>query len=169
MIEKDLMEKLLTSFSNVPDWLSVVLLSALPVTELRAALPVAILYYDFDPLQAIMYALIGNSIPVFLIFWMFPPFLRWAQEHQPRLHTIFFSHLQKLENRHANSYQRWGALFLFIFVAIPLPGSGVWTGSLLAIIFGMKPKLSLPAILLGMVVASLLVLFLSLGIDSLGV
>jgi len=149
-------------FSGFPDWLSVVLLSALPVTELRVSLPLALYYYDLSIWQSIFFTLIGNSLPVAIMFIFFTPFLHWAERHSPTLHRFIHLHLRRLQQTHQKQYQRYGAFFLFIFVAVPLPGSGVWTGSLLAILFGMKPKFSIPAILFGMLAACVIVLLLSL-------
>lgn len=149
----------------LPDWLSVILLSALPVTELRASLPVAVLSYGLSPMQAMLFALIGNTIPLMLIFLLLTPLLAWAKQHSPVIHHLMENHLRKLEIRHGQKYHRWGALFLFVFVAIPLPGSGVWTGSVLAVLFGMKPRLAVPAIVLGMVGSALIVLLLLSGIS----
>jgi len=150
----------------IPDWLSVLLLSALPVTELRASLPLAVLYYGLDPVLATALALIGNAIPLALIFILFTPFLSWAKEHSVTLHRLIETHLKKLERTHGKKYHRWGALFLCVFVAVPLPGSGVWTASLLAVLFGMRPRLAVPAILLGMAVAAGIVVWASLYAHS---
>lgn len=160
-------EKLLQYFSNVPDGLSVVLLSALPITELRASLPIALFYYDLPLSQAVLLSILGNIIPLILVFLLFSPLLSFAKRRSPGLHHLIENHLRRLEHRHAQKYQRWGAVFLLIFVAVPLPGSGVWTGSILAVLFGMKPSLSIPAILIGLLCSAGIVLLLSFGIVSL--
>lgn len=158
--------EILQYLSGIPDWLAVIFLAALPITELRASLPLALFYFDLSPVQAVVFSLIGNTIPLFLIFIFFPPWVNWLSKNSPRLHEIVFRRLQLLEKRHQKNYQRWGAIFLCLFVAVPLPGSGVWTGSLLAVIFNMRPRLSIPAILIGMLCSSGIVLALSLGAGS---
>lgn len=155
-------EALISGFSLFPDWLSVVLLSALPITELRASLPLALFFYDLPVWEAVLFSVIGNAIPLPIVFLLFPPLLRWAERHIPSLHRLIHNHLRRLEHTYAERYHRYGSLFLFFFVAMPLPGSGVWTGSLLAVIFGMKPKWSLPAIFFGMLTSAGIVLALSL-------
>lgn len=139
-----------------------ILLSALPVTELRASLPVAIFYYGFSPAQAVFFSIIGNIIPLIFIFFLLIPLLSWAKKHSPIVHHFIENHLRKLELKHGQKYHRWGALFLFVFVAVPLPGSGVWTGSILAVLFGMKPRLAVPAIFFGLIASASIVLGLSL-------
>lgn len=148
------------------DALTIILLSALPVTELRASLPLAILYYDLPLAQAVILTLIGNTLPLILIFLLLTPLLAWANGHSQIIHHVIENHLRKLEFKHGQKYHRWGALFLFLFVAIPLPGSGVWTGSILAVLFGMKPRLAVPAIFLGLVASAFIVLGFSVYANS---
>src|SRR3989338_6782100 len=142
-------EALIQWFSGFPDWLSVVLLSALPVTELRVSLPLAIYYYQLPVWESVLFSVIGNTLPVIAMFFLFTPFLHFLERRSPAFYRFIHQYLRRLERKHQDRYQRYGAFFLFLFVAVPLPGSGVWTGSLLAILFGMKPKLSIPAILFG--------------------
>lgn len=159
-------ETLVQWFVNFPDWLSVILLSALPITELRVSLPLALFYYDLPVWEAALFSVIGNTLPIPIVFFLLPPMLVWAEAHSPALHRFFQNHLRRLEHTYADRYHRWGALFLFLFVAVPLPGSGVWTGSVLSIIFGMKPKFSIPAIFFGMLASAFIVLMLSLYAGS---
>lgn len=141
---------------------SVIWVAALPVAELRVSLPLALFYYHLPVWQAVLFSVIGNAIPVAIMFLFFPPLFRFAETHIPWLHRLLNNHIRKLEQKYAERYQRYGAFFLFLFVAAPIPGSGVWTGSLLAIIFGMRPRYSVPAILFGMMAAALIVLLISL-------
>ncbi len=141
--------------SGINDILSVIILSALPVTELRASIPIALYSYDLPVSQAVLFSVIGNSLPVALVFLFYPVFKRF-----------FPKYLLHLEQKYADRYHKYGALFLFLFVAVPLPGSGVWTGSLLAVIFQMKPKYSVPAILLGMLLSGAIVLLISIYAGS---
>lgn len=162
-------EFLMALFSGVPASVTTVLLAAIPVTELRASLPIALLYFHLSIVESVVFSLVGNTIPLLLMFGLFQPFLNWLTIHVPKLHQLMQMRFAVLEQKHQDAYQRWGALFLFIFVAIPLPGSGVWTGSLLAILFRVQPKLSVPAIFLGMICSAGIVLFLTLGIESMTV
>jgi uncharacterized membrane protein len=159
-------ETLLNWLASFPDWLSVILLSALPVTELRVSLPIALFYYDLPVWESVILSAIGNIIPLPAVFFIIPPFLIFAESRSPALHRFFQNQLRWLEQKYADRYHAYGALFLFLFVAVPFPGSGVWTGSLLAVIFGMKPRYSVPAILFGMLASALIVLILSLYASS---
>jgi uncharacterized membrane protein len=148
------------------EW-QIVLMSALPVSELRVALPVAILQYNFAPLYALFLSVIGNLLPIAIIFFFFPPLLRFAEKHIPALHRVMDNYLRSLERKHQSKYHKYGAFFLFLFVAVPFPGTGAWTGSVLAVLFGVKPKASIPAIAGGVIAAGLIVLILTLGYANL--
>lgn len=158
---------LLQLMNAIPDPLTIIFFAMLPVTELRAAIPLALFVFNMSIREAVFYSLLGNTIPLVIIFLLFRPMLNWASERFPRIHDLIYNHLRALDKKHAKAYQRYGTLFLFLFVMIPLPGSGVWTGSVLAILFGMRPSYSIPAIILGMGVSAGIILMISLGVISL--
>ncbi len=147
--------------------IEIILMSALPVTELRVALPVAILQYHFSPLYALFLSVLGNLFPIAIVFFFMPPLLRFAEKHIPVLHRIIDNYLRSLERKHQSKYHKYGAFFLFLFVAVPFPGTGAWTGSVLAVLFGIKPKASIPAIAGGVILAGLIVLILTTGYANL--
>ncbi len=164
-----MIEQIVSFFSGVPESLVIVILAAIPVTELRASIPVALLYFHLSIFESVFFSLVGNTIPIILLFGLFQPFLHWLTIHCPKLHQLMQLRFSLLEQKHQQTYQRWGAIFLFVFVAIPLPGSGAWTGSVLAILFRVHPRLSIPSIVLGLCCSAGIVLLLSLGIDSITV
>lgn len=143
--------------------LTIMIMSALPVTELRLSVPIAIGVFGFTPLKAWFFAFVGNLIPVpFLLIGM-PKVLRWAETRMPRFHRFVDKKLRALEKDHMASYQRFGALALAILVAAPLPGSGIWSVSALAVLFDIKHRYSVPAIIIGHVFASIGVVLLTIG------
>lgn len=144
--------------------LTVLIISALPVMELRASIPLAIGIFHFLPGKALLLALIGNLIPIPFLLALMPRALRLAEMRAPRLHVFLEKKLRSLENEHAKSYQRFGSFALALLVAIPLPGTGIWTGSVLAVLFDIKLKYAVPALILGDVVAGLLVLLATTGV-----
>ena len=79
------------------------------------------------------------------------------------MHRWICRYLDFLDHRHRGAYERWGSMALAVFVAIPLPGTGVWTASVLAVLFGVRKRYGIPAILVGMVGAGLMVLALTQG------
>lgn len=154
---------ILTWLSGIPSELVVFLLAALPVTELRAALPVGMTVFHLSALEAFVFSVLGNTLPLFFLYACLPPLLTWASKHSPRLHGILERYFFRLSKKHEQSFRRYGTLFLAIFVAIPLPGSGVWTGSLLALLFRLPARYSIPAILIGLFLSGIIVLLLTQG------
>ena len=140
------------------------LLASLPVTELRAALPVALLVFHLSPATAYVSTVLGNLIPIPLVFLLLPMVMKLIYTHIPKLDLFLNKRFDALKNKHGEDYSKWGSFFLFLFVAIPLPGTGVWTGSVLAVLFGIKPRSAILNIVAGLLTAGLLVLAITQGV-----
>ncbi len=141
------------------------LISMLPVVELRGGLPAGVAMGL--PIPAAFFAsLIGNMIPVPFVILFARPLFKWIRVHIPKLGGL----VSRLENRaKAKSadilrYQTWG---LLIFVAIPLPGTGAWTGALIAAVLDMRLKRAVPVIFLGVVIAGSIITLLTHGVTLL--
>lgn len=136
-------------------YLSVLLLSMVPVLELRAALPLGLLYYDMNPVVAFLLSFIGNMLPVpFLVVWG-----RQVLEWLASFKTIGgpFRWILRLGEKKVAKMHRTLFLGLLLFVAIPLPGTGAWTGALIALTLNLKLKKAIPPIALGVFVAGIIV------------
>jgi uncharacterized membrane protein len=138
--------------------LTVLLTAALPVIELRGAIPVGI-SLGLSPFHAALLGFIGSMAPVPFILFLIRPLFNSLKR------TGVF---QKLVNRLiANSFrqsgkiQRYGVWGLLLFVAVPLPGTGVWSGSLAAVLLDIRFKWAFPAILVGNLIAGLLIMGVS--------
>lgn len=141
------------------------LFSMMPVVELRGGLPFGVAL-GLRPITAFWAAVIGNMLPIpFLIAFTRKVFL-WLRHHIPVLEGM----ISRLEARAAsksdlvNKYKFWG---LLILVAIPLPGTGAWTGALVAVITNLRMRSALPAILFGVMIAGLIVLAVTYGVVAL--
>lgn len=140
------------------------LISMVPVIELRGAIPLAV-GMGLDYHIAIPVAMVGNLVPVPFIIFFIRKIFAWMRTKLPKFNRM----IDKLENR-ANARSEtvlrsafWG---LFIFVAIPLPGTGAWTGALIAAMLDMRLKKAFPAIALGVVTAGAIVTVVTaLGFD----
>ncbi len=142
---------------SVPDWLHVLIIAMLPIIELRGALPYGVLLLKMPILKAVILSVVGNMIPAPFIVYLSKKILdkmlaspnekivKFAQAIEHR----GFSRSAKIEK-----YTFWG---LVVFVGIPLPGTGVWTGSLIASLLVLDPKKSLLAVLLGTIMAAVIV------------
>ena len=137
------------------------LVSMLPVVELRGGLPFGIAL-GMDLPHAFWAAVIGNLLPVpFIIAFAHRVFVL-LRKHIPLLEGL----IHKLELRAAEKgelvqkYEFWG---LLILVAIPLPGTGAWTGALVAALMNLRLKQAMPAIILGVIIAGIIMTLVSYG------
>ena len=143
--------------------LTVMLTAALPIIELRGAIPVAI-SLGLTPIHAATIAFIGSMIPVPFILFSIRPIFNYLKKTK-----LFTKLIHKLTDRSMNgsgNIQKYGVWGLLLFVAIPLPGTGVWSGSLAAALLGMRFKWAFPAIFVGNLIACILIMMLSHGVVS---
>lgn len=146
----------------VGKFLSTLFISMAPVVELRLGLPYGIAQGLDYPL-ALLAALIGNMIPVPFIIVYIERIFSWLRRHFDKLDNI----ITKLENKahlKGETVKKYGPLGLIIFVAIPLPGTGAWTGALVAAFLNMRVKQAAPSILLGVCIAATIMTALTFGI-----
>ena len=141
------------------------LLSMVPVLELRGAIPIGVAN-GLNIWVAIGVSIIGNLLPVPFIILFIRKIFSWLRKLSKRLDGL----VTKLEQRAAKKsdvvlrYAFWG---LVILVAIPLPGTGAWTGALVAAMLDMRLKRAFPAIVLGVVIAGVIVAFVTYGAGAL--
>lgn len=141
------------------------LVSMVPVIELRGAVPLGY-GKGLNIWVAVAVSIVGNLIPVpFIIL-----FIRRIFALLRRINKKFDGLVSRLEKRAENKsdvvkkYSFWG---LFLLVAIPLPGTGAWTGALVAAMLDMRLKRAMPAIVLGVLAAGIIVAFITCGADAL--
>lgn len=143
----DLMQLLLKEFK-------LMLLAAVPIIELRGAIPAGMVM-GLDPLTSATVSFIGSMLPVpFILFGMKPvlQFMRrfkWAEK--------FLDWLVNRTVKRAKNFDKYSFYGLMLFVAVPLPTTGVWTGSMAASLFGMRIKRSFFAIMIGNLIAAFLI------------
>ncbi|KXS45182.1 small multi-drug export protein [Methanolobus zinderi] len=155
-------EQLLELFSSVPHWLATIFISAIPIAELRGAIPIAIGVYDMAPVSAYFLAVIGNMLPVIPLLLFLEPVSTYLRRF--RIFDIFFSWLfDRTRRNHTERFEKYGTLALTLFVAVPLPVTGAWTGCAAAFVFGIKFRHALPAILIGVMIAGLIVSFVTVS------
>ncbi len=140
--------------------LVVLIIAALPIFELRGALPIAINLFHFPWYYALPLAIIGNLLPVpFILLFLGTisrllskiDFFKWLS------HWLF-----ERIRRQGGVVERYERIGLVLFVAVPLPGTGAWTGSLAAVLFGLKFKYAFLSILVGIFIAGIIITCLSL-------
>ena len=151
--------------NGLPTGLATVILAALPITELRLAIPVAINIWLLRPPDAFVLAVIGNIIPFFPLFFGLQFVRTLSLKHCPWLTHIIDSQLARAQKKVEKKYEQYGALALFLFTAIPLPFTGLWTATLAAVALKIPCKYAILGIGIGVVVSGLIVTILSVGAD----
>ena len=141
------------------------LISMVPVIELRGAIPAAVLA-GLDIRVALIVAIVGNLVPVPCIIVFIRKIFKWLRQKSRWLGDMVRRMEEKADAKKAQvlRYEFWGLLLL---VAIPLPGTGAWTGALVAAMLDMQLKRAFPAIAAGVVVAGLIVTIATYGISVL--
>ena len=137
-----------------------VLISMVPVLELRGAIPAGVAG-GLSPLVAMAVAIVGNLVPIPFILLFIKKIFAWLK-NRPKIRPL----VEKLEKRaegKMETVQRYAWWGLCILVAIPLPGTGAWTGALVAALMDMRIKKAMPAIVLGVVIAGVIITLLSYG------
>lgn len=133
----------------------VFLISMVPVIELRGAIPVGILTDGLSPWLVCILAIIGNMLPVPFILLFIRKILNWMKG-RPKLGKIAIK-LEERAEKKSGKVRQSELVGLCLFVAIPLPGTGAWTGALIAALMKMRIRRALPTILLGVVTAGVAV------------
>ena len=137
-------------------------ISMVPVIELRGGLPYGI-GFGLDYPLALLAALLGNMVPVPFILIYISRIFKWMRGKHSKLDAL----VAKLENKahlKSETVEKYGPLGLLLFVAIPLPGTGAWTGALVAALMDMKFSKALPCVFLGVCIAAAIITAVTFGV-----
>jgi uncharacterized membrane protein len=145
---------------SLEELLEVILIAASPIAELRLAIPLAINTFNFPWYYALLLAIIGNLLPVPFILLFLDAATRLLS--RVALFKRMLDWLFERTRRRGRIIERYKRIGLVLFVAIPLPVTGAWTGSLAAVLFGIGLKQAFFSILLGVLIAGVIVTCLTL-------
>lgn len=145
--------------------LKVLFWSAVPIIEQRGAIPLGIIVYKMNPLIVFAVSLIGSLIPVPFILLLFNKIFNWMKKYK-----IFSGINNFIENKlqkNSGNMIKYKELGLIIFIGIPLPTTGLWTGSAVSAFLGLDRKKSFFCALIGGVMSAILITLISLTIPAL--
>lgn len=149
-------------FSGFPRELATFMIAVIPVTELRASIPLAVKVYGMTPLAAWLYSVAGTYFAMVLIVLLLDPIAKFLSKYIP-LFAKFFDWLFEHTRRRANGkMEKYGSWAIFILAATPIPLLGGMTGALAAFVFGVPLKKSLPLMLFGTMVSGAIVIGLTI-------
>lgn len=145
------------------EYLSVFLLAMTPIGELRASIPVAIGIYDMHWLTSYVISISGNMIPPILILLFLRKLLEFLTRKSEKLNK-WSKKFWERQNRHSHLARTYRFVGLMIFVSIPFPTTGAWTGAFIALLLNMQRMAALLSIFFGVCIAGVIVTLASLGI-----
>ncbi len=157
-----MIEGLVHALQGLPRELIAFIISALPIAELRGGIPVATEVLHMDWRSAYLVCAAGNFVPVIPILYLFDPLARFLRRWRPL--DRFLDRLFARTRTKGKVVEKYEALGLILFVAIPLPVTGAWTGALAAYLFGVRPRYAIPAIALGILIAGVIVTLATQGV-----
>lgn len=139
----------------------VFIISLMPILELRGGLLAASLL-GLAPLESYLICIIANLLPIPFVLWFINRIINWMRNSKHLKGIAYW--LDKKVNKHKSSIEKYGFWGLVLFVGIPIPGTGAWTGSLIASVLEMDKKKSFIAILIGVFMASVIMMLVSFGL-----
>jgi uncharacterized membrane protein len=141
----------------------VFIISMMPILELRGGLLAAALL-KVEPVTGYIVSIIGNIIPVPFILLFITKILDWMERSKVKWINKLGKKIRAKADKNKGKIEKYGYIGLLLFVGIPLPGTGAWTGCLIASVLNMDRKKSFIYTLLGILVASIIMMILSYGI-----
>lgn len=151
-------------FRNLPPEAATALIAMIPIAELRAALPVALLVYKMPFWSAFFWSVLGNMLPIFFIVYLLRPTADFLIRHWGLARKFFDWWFSRVRRKFEKGILKYGInLALVLFVAIPLPITGAWSGAVAAYLFGIPPRRALILIAIGVIIAGIIVGLLTSG------
>ncbi len=151
-----LVDRFREAMGGTPAWVVVAVISMLPVFELRGGIPAG-KAMGMPIWEATLIAIIFNMLPVPFILWFLGPLSRWLSRHSRTMDRFFEWLFARTRRKHSKSFERWKEIALMIFVGIPLPMTGAWSGAVAAFVFDIPFWSSLLFIFLGVLIAAAIV------------
>jgi uncharacterized membrane protein len=146
--------------SDLSRYFLVIIISALPIAELRGAIPIAINLFHMPWYEGLYLSIIGNMLPVPILLLFLESLAKLVSKvvTGKKLVDWLFSRTRK----HTGVIEKYETVGLALFVAIPIPFTGAWTGCLAAFLLGLRFRYAFLSILIGVIIAGFIVLILSL-------
>lgn len=145
---------------NVPNEILIIIISVLPIVELRGSIPLGILQFDMPWYYVTPLAVIGNLLPVPLLLLFFQTLVKYFR--RVPLGAKLINPIIRHAERHSASIEKYERIGLMIFVAIPLPWTGAWTASIVASLLGFNFVRAFIPITAGVIISSIIVTILCL-------
>jgi len=149
-------------FRNLPPHLAVFFISMVPIAELRVAIPIGLSVYKLSFITTLFWSVLGDIIPMIFILYLIDPVSKLLMKRFEIFKRFFDWLFKRTRIKFEGKYAKYGSIALVLFVAIPLPITGSWTGALAAFLFQIPRHKAAPLIMLGVLIAGLIVSFITL-------
>ena len=130
-----------------------------PLIEQRGAIPVGIIAYHINPLTVFLVSLLGSAVPAPFVYFFFNRILVWMKTK--KILPKFTAFIEKKVQKGAKQVEKYMEIGLTIFVGIPLPTTGLWTGSAIAAFLGLDFKKSMVCVFLGGIISAIIITVIS--------
>jgi len=161
-------EELATWLSShgIPPTLTIFIFAMTPIFELRGSIPVAKFVFNLPFLKTYLFSVAGNIIPAIPILLFLEPVSNFLRNQSSIADRFFYWLFARTRYRTEEKIEKYGALGLILFVAIPLPVTGAWTGCIAGFIFGIRFRYAFPAIIAGVLIAGIVVSIVTYGTST---
>ncbi|HIP50226.1 MAG TPA: ligand-binding protein SH3 [Candidatus Pacebacteria bacterium] len=156
-------EKVIEVFSVFSDSVATVLIAMIPITELRASIPIAITQFGMSPIVAMGYSILGNVIAGALVLFFVEHILHLFLVQSKVLESLWQKYINRIHKNNKEKFEKWGSVMLVAFVAIPLPMTGIFTGAVAASIFQIPFRQAFPLLSIGSVISGIIVTLITIG------
>ena len=153
----------LCAVRDIPAELYTAIVSILPVTESRIGIPVG-KCLGLPLWESFLIGAVANIIGAYVVFLFLPYCVKLLKKSHPRVRRWLEKFLDKTQRKHTEKFRIYGSLMLTIFVAVPIPGTGAYTGAILAYIFGIGKRTSFLTLSLGILIAAIIVTAVTAGL-----
>ena len=144
-------------FANINSQLAVFFTAMTPIGEIRAAIPLGLGVLKLNLYSVFIIAVIGNLIPAVIIIYISEPLSKFLMRKFRPSNRFFNWLFDRTRRKYSKKFEKYSGFALAVFVGIPLPMTGAWTGALIAFVFGIPPKKAILDILLGIIMAGIIV------------
>jgi len=154
-MKEQIKDFIVQNLTFLPPELIVIIVSAMPILELRGGLPLAYIHYDFNLFTSAILSIIGNVLPIVPLLLLFQPISKVLMRF--KWYTKMYNWLYHRTIRKSNNVEKYGAIGLILFTALPLPTTGAYSACVAASIFAIKFKNAFLAIATGVIIAAVVV------------
>lgn len=128
-----------------------------PVLDLKLAIPLG-LKFGLSKTTIFLFSVAGGMVPAALTLWLLEPVSSSLRKRSKKIDIFFTKLFEKTRKEHSKNFNRYGSIFLLLFIVLPLPGSGSTGGAIVSFVFGLDPWKALSLIALGISIGALLIL-----------